>query len=592
MSASTPISTNVKLFRAKKKLLKSFILGDPYLDSLLGNYKRGSLFRNDVVFVSVTDGSFSARVFSACGAGFATTFDAAMKKAESFLAVNDINPLWVKVDCVNSSNIISRAEFTEEIRSAREYFFKKGVSFDTGFETALLEAQLNCCGLINYKLGTLSDERIKQYLGERGTELASIPDTLIGFTTVGYICDENKKLYKLYPDEENYGRRIIGELAKEDIKQVIQTSSVYLANAVKENGQFDYGVNPVNDFHFVTYNILRHSGTIWSLIMQYDTTKDEKLIPKIDSTIDFLMQSIEYSDSGHAYLVERKADEIKLGGNAIAIVTLSTYASVFESNKYDKLIAALADSILDMQEENGSYYHVLSFPGFERKERDRIVYYDGEATFALARAYSITKDRRYLDAAERALDYFIKNDYTRFCDHWIAYAVNEVTIYEPKERFLNFGLKNANDNLSKIFNQDTTFHTFLELLMAAFSLYERIKEKKIYASYMQKFNFEAFIRTIYRRAHYMLGGYLYPETAMYMKVPSSVVYTFCVRHDSYRIRIDDVQHYIGGYYNFYKNFDKLDEYYRQITDKPKTPPIDADADSERASFVNWILSNI
>ena len=36
MSASTPISTNVKLFRAKKKLLKSFILGDPYLDSSLG----------------------------------------------------------------------------------------------------------------------------------------------------------------------------------------------------------------------------------------------------------------------------------------------------------------------------------------------------------------------------------------------------------------------------------------------------------------------------------------------------------------------------------------------------------------------------
>ena len=77
-----------------------------------------------------------------------------------------------------------------------------------------------------------------------------------------------------------------------------------------------------------------------------------------------------------------------------------------------------------------------------------------------------------------------------------------------------------------------------------------------------------------------------------MKVPSSVVYTFCVRHDSYRIRIDDVQHYIGGYYNFYKNFDKLDEYYRQITDKPKTAQIDANADSERASFVNWILSNI
>lgn len=54
-----------------------------------------------------------------------------------------------------------------------------------------------------------------------------------------------------------------------------------------------------------------------------------------------------------------------------------------------------------MQEEDGSYYHVLSFPDFQRKERDRIVYYDGEATFALARAYSITKDSRYLEAAEK-----------------------------------------------------------------------------------------------------------------------------------------------------------------------------------------------
>ena len=326
--------------------------------------------------------------------------------------------------------------------------------------------------------------------------------------------------------------------------------------------------------------------------MQYDTTKDKKLLPKIESTIGFLLQNIEYSDSEHAHLVERKADEIKLGGNAVAVITLSTYAAIFETDKYNDLISKLANSILSMQEEDGSYYHVLGFPGFERKERDRIVYYDGEATFALARAYSITHDRRYLEAAEKALDYFIENDYTRFCDHWIAYSVNEVTMYDPQEKYLNFGLKNANDNLNKMFNQDTTFHTFLELLMAAFELYERIKEKKIYVSYMQKFNFEAFIRTIYRRAHYMLGGYLYPEIAMYMKVPSSVVYTFRGSHDSYRIRIDDVQHYIGGYYNFYKHFDKLNEYYKQITDKPVTKTVEVTADSERASFVNWILSNI
>ena len=37
MSAKTPIGSNLKLFRAKKKLLKDFITNDPYLSGELGN---------------------------------------------------------------------------------------------------------------------------------------------------------------------------------------------------------------------------------------------------------------------------------------------------------------------------------------------------------------------------------------------------------------------------------------------------------------------------------------------------------------------------------------------------------------------------
>ena len=51
MSAKTPIGSNLKLFRAKKKLLKDFITNDPYLSGELGNYKHGTLFRHDIVFV-------------------------------------------------------------------------------------------------------------------------------------------------------------------------------------------------------------------------------------------------------------------------------------------------------------------------------------------------------------------------------------------------------------------------------------------------------------------------------------------------------------------------------------------------------------
>ena len=33
-----------------------------------------------------------------------------------------------------------------------------------------------------------------------------------------------------------------------------------------------------------------------------------------------------------------------------------------------------------------------------------------------------------------------------------------------------------------------------------------------------------------------------------------------VRHDGYRVRIDDVQHNIGGYYLYAKNYEKLVSY--------------------------------
>ena len=115
MSAKTPIGSNLKLFRAKKKLLKDFITNDPYLSGELGNYKHGTLFRHDIVFVSITDGSHTADLFTGEGEGFLSAFASAMNSAEKYVSDNNIDPLWVKVDCVNSCKICTRAEFEEAV---------------------------------------------------------------------------------------------------------------------------------------------------------------------------------------------------------------------------------------------------------------------------------------------------------------------------------------------------------------------------------------------------------------------------------------------------------------------------------------------
>ena len=125
MSAKTPIGSNLKLFRAKKKLLKDFITNDPYLSGELGNYKHGTLFRHDIVFVSITDGSHTADLFTGEGEDFLSAFASAMNSAEKYVSDNDIVPLWVKVDCVTAVRSVPVRNLKKKYAQAVNFSSKK-----------------------------------------------------------------------------------------------------------------------------------------------------------------------------------------------------------------------------------------------------------------------------------------------------------------------------------------------------------------------------------------------------------------------------------------------------------------------------------
>jgi hypothetical protein len=217
-----------------------------------------------------------------------------------------------------------------------------------------------------------------------------------------------------------------------------------------------------------------------------------------------------------------------------------------------------------MDTDAGTFYHVLNYPDYSKKQEFRIIFFEGEATYALARLYGLTKQQKYLDAAIAAVKNFILKNYIRFKDHWIAYAVNEVTKYAPEERFFTFGLRNAQVNLKKIYNSETSYHIYMELIMATFEMYDRIAESHSDLKYLDKFDSKFFIEVIFYRANYMLNAYFYPEFAMYMKNPAYILNTFFVRHESFRVRIDDVQHFIGGYHMYIKNYEKLIKYKKSL----------------------------
>lgn len=547
---------NIAAYQEKLALLEARAL-TPETEQAVGKSPAGDQ-AGQAVLLSVCDTAERASVFCGTGASLREAWNAADRQVKKFLTGKDYDPVWVKADVVYTSEVIQAEDLTREVLAARHEFYRYGVAFDRTYQTALLEAELNGAKVFDYDNGGISFKYLNQYLQKAGRDpLSELPETYTVFQCMGWFCDELNEVYTLNAEGLEYGRR--ADTVDEDYaKELILNASAFLERQLKEDGSFVYGFYPRFDNEIENYNIVRHASTLWSLICRYRLVPDQALAEEIERAIGFMLDYVIYDPEGRAYLYETKADEIKLGGCGVAVVALTEYMDVFQNEKYSDVCRALGQGILSMlDQKTGKFYHVLN-GSFSQKEEFRTVYYDGEATFALCRLYSLTGDAVWLDAANSAVDHFIEADYTQYKDHWVAYSMNEITKHvTDNQAYYTFALENAQKNLEEIRKRDTTYHTYLELLMATFEVYTRMVENGLH---VEGFDLQALLDTISARVDRQLNGYFYPEYAMYMQNPQRILNTFMVRHDGYRVRIDDVQHNIGGYYLYAKNYKKLVDY--------------------------------
>lgn len=488
-------------------------------------------------------------------------FNALKQKAVNLVKNKNLIPQWTKLDIVTETSEIPFKDLEALIAKTRKNYFRYGISFDPKWNMAFLEQEINGNAMIRnlpkqpLKLNEKNINNYIQYQNKTAFPLMLQRYTnkhVSIFKTISMFKDQSEdQIVELYFGERTNGIRKINDI-KQESEQLIYKATNFLRNQVQEDGKFVYGYFSAFGKKINTYNILRHSSTLYSMCEGYELVKDEKILTAVEKGIDyFIREAMVYKDETTAFAIDHANEkEIKLGSNATAILAMTKYMEVTGTSTYEKEAQALANGIIHMKLPDEGFIHVLSYPTYKIKALNRIIYYEGEAIFALLRLYAFDKNEHWLDEVKKTFDYFIENDYWKHHDHWLSYAANEITMYLPEEKYFIFGLKNCNQRLNFIYHRETTFPTFLELTMAAYKMLAKIKElgKNHLLEYIDE---EFLIETIDRRAEYQRVGFFYPELAMYMKNPSLIVNGFFIRHHSFRVRIDDVEHYLSGYCQYY-----------------------------------------
>lgn len=461
-----------------------------------------------------------------------------------------------KMDIAVNYQLENLGEWNRKALKTKKNYYRRGIALNENFKIALMEQEINANAILlpGDEGLAINVENMNRYLIQANKNQAqlnlTIDSSVVTFETVGWFFD-GKNIHELETASLDHGRRKVERLTPEIISTLVENAGEYLAHQVNATGEFNYGWFACFDKKIKHYNSLRHASTTYSMLEAYELTGNKAILEAATKALTYLEKHFIYEKDDMAFLIEPELREVKLGGSAATLLALTKYMHITGTKTYLPLCRKIANAILSLQDEDGKFTHVLEYPSLEVKDIFRIIYYDGEAVFGLLRLYEIDRDSKWLDAAAKSFNHFIKDKYWQNHDHWLSYCANEITKYIKDEAYYEFGLQNAFDNLPFIYERETTFPTFLELTVATKEMTLRM-EAEGHQALLTSYSLENLEKTITKRALYQLNGYFYPELAMYYKNPARIEGSFFIRHQSFRVRIDDVEHNISGYVRYYQ----------------------------------------
>ncbi|MDR1489397.1 MAG: hypothetical protein LBS65_02765 [Desulfovibrio sp.] len=517
---------------------------------------------------SVSDGPDRAFVLHSCGDSFALAWEPLLMDLRGLMKRKGLAGAHLRLDWVEEALPMTWELFQQRLDKTKRGYFRYGIALDPAFRVLLTEQECNANAIFHggarVELARFNPGNFSVYARWRFPEGAlppSSPETPVWLISTagaycgadGTVCDlpgpARDKRSGLTARGLYAGHREIRRLTPGLLRELIGGAGLWLARQVREDGMFVYGHFPCFGRLIDAYNVLRHAASCYGLLEAWAHTGEAALRePALMSLrrLGLFTREFRSPSGGYAAFVV-DGDEIKLGSNAMALLAFCRWRELTGSDEFAGISELLAEGTAYMQDpETGAFAHVLNGGDFSLKEKTRVIYYDGEAVFALLRFYRQTGNPRWLALARKSFDSFLLDSHSEAHDHWLSYSANELTEHVPDMRYFRFGINNCFGFLDFVLRRETTYPTLLELMMAAQKMLTRMSGMPEAAHLLAGLDMDKFRAALHYRAHYLLNGCFWPEMAMFYKYPDSILGSFFIRHHAFRVRIDDVEHYLCG----------------------------------------------
>lgn len=396
--------------------------------------------------------------------------------------------------------------------------------------------------IIDYENGCINIPRLNAYFEDRGIEKLRV-DLLSGisiFQTESEYYDGKKFIPLMFKN----GFHVKDRTSKEEIREIIKNSTNTLFNLLKPSGKFVYGIYTASGLPLDNYGVIRHCGALWALCLNNEDIKAKDKKERIDKSFEYLMNHCTVNKGNKAFIFPSVHGEMHLGGNALCLLAICEYTERFKDDRYLQFAEKLANGILSCQQPDGRFYHGFNHQ-LELMHQDIVVYYDGEAVLALLKYYNICKNKIYYEAVLNAFDFFIEKGYENKYDHWIAHALRELMHFNQDDKYITFMNQNCVPKNGRYFAPAR-----LEAIVSLYEAYRYLKKEGYTNATIEDFPYRRVVEGIKFRIENMCCYYIGEEVDLYLK-GENVLYGFHEPKDSFRMRIDDIQHSATGFTRYY-----------------------------------------